>query len=405
MFFKKLSILFLIVFLLSQINYINARGWLLNPVGENEYHAVEITGIEDIRHIGIDLNIHGQVVGYTRGRIGGLHAYYQGFLWSESDGIEYIQHSKAAVARSINDYGNIVGDSFYHPYSTGNAFFIEDGELNIICDYGHASAINNNNNIAGKCRHSSRILWNYSENDWKMQMEDPNDNYFYIRDINENNYLVGSFQSQAFVASILYNGEMTSIGVLPGDHHSMPRSINNHNEVVGWSRIVSRGGDYAFIWDEESGIRKLLSDGNFANAYGLNDNSIAVGSMGPSTGVHNRKAVMWEDEETIYDLNDLVNNLPSSITLRYAIAINNNNQILAYSNCNITDFPGIPGDFNRDYVVNTLDFAILAKHWLKEDCDSDECNMVDMTGSGDVNIGDLSIFLNNWLTNLNNYEN
>lgn len=55
-------------------------------------------------------------------------------------------------------------------------------------------------------------------------------------------------------------------------------------------------------------------------------------------------------------------------------------------------------DLNRDYYVNFKDFAILANHWLDEDCDVPYwCGKSDIDWSGIVDYGDVSICSANWL--------
>ncbi len=55
-------------------------------------------------------------------------------------------------------------------------------------------------------------------------------------------------------------------------------------------------------------------------------------------------------------------------------------------------------DLNRDYYVNFKDFAVLAEHWLEEDCTIPFwCRKTDMDFSSTVDYDDLSICAKNWL--------
>jgi hypothetical protein len=53
------------------------------------------------------------------------------------------------------------------------------------------------------------------------------------------------------------------------------------------------------------------------------------------------------------------------------------------------------GDFDGSGVVNFVDFAKFATHWLETDCGT--CGGADLTGEGDVSLSDLEKFAENWL--------
>jgi len=58
-----------------------------------------------------------------------------------------------------------------------------------------------------------------------------------------------------------------------------------------------------------------------------------------------------------------------------------------------------PGDINKDYYVNFIDFALLAIRWLDSTCGSPNnwCNYADLTGDGEVGWQDLGPLAENWL--------
>ncbi len=57
------------------------------------------------------------------------------------------------------------------------------------------------------------------------------------------------------------------------------------------------------------------------------------------------------------------------------------------------------GDFDRDYSVDFKDFAMFAMHWLDENCGIPYwCEKTDLDFSSTVDIYDLDIFAENWLT-------
>jgi len=55
-----------------------------------------------------------------------------------------------------------------------------------------------------------------------------------------------------------------------------------------------------------------------------------------------------------------------------------------------------PGDINKDYAVDFVDFALFAQYWLQTGCG--KCGGADLAGSdGNVDINDLQQFTENWL--------
>jgi hypothetical protein len=55
-------------------------------------------------------------------------------------------------------------------------------------------------------------------------------------------------------------------------------------------------------------------------------------------------------------------------------------------------------DFNRDYSVNLMDFAVFAKHWRDTNCGIPYwCEKTDLDFSGTTDWNDLAIFVENWL--------
>jgi hypothetical protein len=73
--------------------------------------------------------------------------------------------------------------------------------------------------------------------------------------------------------------------------------------------------------------------------------------------------------------------------------------------CEGVDYPKltwqfIPGDFNEDYNVDLLDFAILSGRWSLADSVFFWCRGTDLTGDGFVDFNDLEVLAKNWLTGI-----
>lgn len=58
-------------------------------------------------------------------------------------------------------------------------------------------------------------------------------------------------------------------------------------------------------------------------------------------------------------------------------------------------YAGYSGDLTMDNKVDASDFALLATHWEQRSCG--ECDGADLTGDGNVGIGDLGVLMADWL--------
>jgi hypothetical protein len=58
---------------------------------------------------------------------------------------------------------------------------------------------------------------------------------------------------------------------------------------------------------------------------------------------------------------------------------------------------GIMGDFNLDGDVDLLDYQILSASWMSNASSANWNQACDLDGSGDIGVGDLVKFTENWL--------
>lgn len=187
-----------------------------------------------------------------------------------------------SYAYSINEVGQIVGESQTVGNSTQNAFLWENGVMTGLgSPHSYASAINNVGQIAGTVCNQY-----YSECD----------------------------------AFLWEAGVMTTLGTL-GGISSAGNAINDAGQIVGYAETASNWA-HAFVW--ENGVMTDLGTlgGNSSTAWGINDLGQIVGEADPVGS--SARAVLW-DAGTITDLGTLGG------AYSYAYAINNIGQIVGES--------------------------------------------------------------------------
>jgi probable HAF family extracellular repeat protein len=117
--------------------------------------------------------------------------------------------------------------------------------------------------------------------------------------------------------------------------HGYAHSINNANKVVGYALTAS--GFHACLWPEVGQIEDLGSLAGESYAMAINDNDWIVGHNGFNTSNNPfadvRAFLRTPNDKMMWDLNHLVTNLPDGVVLKYALAINNNDngQIAGYT--------------------------------------------------------------------------
>jgi probable HAF family extracellular repeat protein len=139
--------------------------------------------------------------------------------------------------------------------------------------------------------------------------------------------------ASAIHAVLWQNGTSTplDLGNIGGQAWNTPTSINNEGDVVGFANLSGdQNAGYnpgAFLWTPSTGAMQnlgaLAQDTNSV-AFAINDHGLIVGqSYGPN-GSH---AFVYQNQ-VMTDMNSLVVNLPSSVTLTYANDVNNSGVIV-----------------------------------------------------------------------------
>jgi hypothetical protein len=78
----------------------------------------------------------------------------------------------------------------------------------------------------------------------------------------------------------------------------------------------------------------------------------------------------------------------------------NAQQLTNFIIANIPGFSLHTGDISNDGIIDFLDFAMLANHWLETDCGP--CAGADLSGDNNVTMADVGIFAENWLKDYRN---
>jgi probable HAF family extracellular repeat protein len=141
-------------------------------------------------------------------------------------------------------------------------------------------------------------------------------------------------------------GGLQDLGALkpPYNAGSTALAINDAGQVVGYSSDSS-GNSHAFLWSSGSDMVDLgaLPGGTICQARGINNTGQVVGySASSSAGAH---AFLYSGG-VMYDLNSLVQNLPTGVVLSAAYGINDRGQIIADG--------GIGGYSNHGYILTPI---------------------------------------------------
>jgi probable HAF family extracellular repeat protein len=195
-------------------------------------------------------------------------------------------------ARAMNDSGSVVGVSEV-TQSESHAFLWKAGHMTDLGNVGENSqaySINSSGQVIG-----ARFLANGDQRpflwqDGVMQDLTPILGSAIINDINDGGSIVGSRDGHAFVLNTT-TSEVTNLVGSGG----VAYSINNHDQIVGF-RIVD--GHYrATLWQPDGSIVDLGTPGNHVSsvARSINDNEQIVGYSLDEYGWE-QDAFYWEDE-------------------------------------------------------------------------------------------------------------
>jgi probable HAF family extracellular repeat protein len=254
----------------------------------------------------------------------------------------------SSSALSINDHGQIVGDSYVSGDASYRGFIVNSGSMSALSgpDYLRASAINNAGTVAGEMSVTTPAgdqvhAFTYSSGSYTDLGVLPIGDGSRAMGLNNTGDVVGAAANTIGGAPnfpedpiMVHKGTMVDLGVLdPNGIWSGARAINDHGQVVGYAGLgpdpVNPAETYpqtAFLY--ENGVLKNL--GSLAahwssSAADINNLGQIVGSANLSELVSH--GFLYQNGKMI-DLNTLIDPA-TGWTIESAAAINDEQQIAA----------------------------------------------------------------------------
>ena len=315
---------------------------------ERRYTYVPMGGFGNNAYAGshaYDINESGQVVGFSGSNSLG-HEY--GFIWDDGRmatlGALYGRGSTQAGA--INDVGDIVGSADIRSSESHYPMLYRDGQIIPLGtgygpgSWGVANAINNDGVIVGNRRSGQGatergFVWRDGVYQDLSTLGGVSSGLYgtttTAEDINDRGQIVGASLpsgNRALQAYIYEDGRMRELRGLGDDSEaSQAFAINERGQVAGSSFAPWKETE-AVLWEPDGTIRQLGALGpDGATPRDINEHGQVVGYSNIGAYPSPLHAFLWEDGE-IYDLHDLVHNLPDNVVLRTARAINDSGVIV-----------------------------------------------------------------------------
>ncbi|MCX5891291.1 MAG: HAF repeat-containing protein [Deltaproteobacteria bacterium] len=254
---------------------------------------------------GYAVNAAEQVAGCSWGPSFGHAFLYSGGVMHNLGTLVPAPGDGNSLAYGINDAGQVVGESFpnggaHHAFLYGNGVM---QDLNNLVQNLPANTVLNSAraiNTAGQVAGSAAVK-------------------------------ISQFTSHSH-AFLYSGGNMQDLGTLGGDN-STAYAISTTGLVAGKSEISSTltiPPTHAFLWKSGVGMQDLgtlpAPYNVESQAYGVNAAGQVVGYSYPASGPPH--AFLYSGG-VMYDLNNLVNNLPQGVVFQYAYGINDRGQIIA----------------------------------------------------------------------------
>ncbi len=310
------------------------------------------------------LNNAGQVAGYSVSYFNAapstrIHA----FSWTQGGGMVDLGTlgGSLSYAFAINDAGQVVGYSSTAGNSAAHAFLWTqaDGMVDLGGtlggSYSYAISINDAGQVAGNSYNtgnSSYRAFSWTSGGGLVDLGTLGGSSSYALSINDAGQVVGysltAGNSAWHAFSWTQAGGMIDLGTLafgndidgnpPNYGQSVALSINNAGQVIGNSANTYNNNpwiiQHPFSWTQSGGMVDLGSlnappNANYSYVGAINDAGQVVG--GSYTPSYMNHAFLYENN-SLYDLNNLLSNPPPGLELYDAFAISNNGTIAAQAN-------------------------------------------------------------------------
>ena len=312
---------------------LGTAGWAAADPGS---YVVQDLGVlpGDTSSVGVGINQQGDVVGWSNGSAG-----TRAFLYTDATGMVHLPglpDKPRAIARDVNDLGDVVGSANAGGVDLGHAVLWRGGNVTDLGtlatgSFSEATAINNLGQVVG---------WSYTDGgsfgvhaflySAAAGMVDltPESDTGSAADINDAGQVTG-YKTAAlgyYHAFRWQDGTFVDLGVLPGFAFSFGFAINATGRVAGSSTSASGNSEEFFRSLEGGGLQSLGGAGEHNAALGINAAGDVVGQRGQS----NSRAVLYTDAGGLRDLDTLID--PSlGWVLLSAYDINDAGQIAGYA--------------------------------------------------------------------------
>ena len=179
-----------------------------------------------------------------------------------------------SVAADINDRGQVVGVSRDSSSSLRRAFLWQNGtmtDLGGLGGFSEAIAIN--------------------KQGWVMGISSPESDFF-----------------APYYPVLWREGEIVSLGTVPGDFNAHPFDVNERGRVTGLSCVnVSCDERHPFVWkdDKMTALDPTYPFPYWPQVFAMNDAGLVVGYRGVNISSTRTRAVVWDEKGTGQNLGTL----------------------------------------------------------------------------------------------------
>ena len=245
--------------------------------------------------------------------------------------------NQGSVPNAINDSGKIAGRSLLIPSDRQSQRAV------IWCgttmtylrtlggEYGEATAINEAGDVAG---YGMTTGGDIHAAKWKgdkiIDLGTLGGAHSQANGINDSGDVVGYSTNGlgGSIATLWTNGKIRNLGTL-GGQHSQALDINNKGYIVGWSYVAGSVVPHPALWvnGKIKDLGTLGGDSGYAKS--INRAGTIVGYS--TTASRDVRGTLW-DGSHIVDINTRLDGDTTGITIRNAIAINDNGEILVSGN-------------------------------------------------------------------------